>query len=520
MVQLPWTKRGSAAYGAPPPAAVVPLARVAALVTLTAVGCALIAVGLAENRPYVQLVAVCAIAAAIVGFAVRDRHLLILVALVLTSQRLFYKLIGPIDPEIAGGVPGLYVTSVDALLLLLYGIWLAKGTFLQDLRDALARPAISVPILATLTVLPSFLVAEDPWFSLSELVRMVWMLALYLYTAVRVRERRELVIVLVALFTITFLQSALAAAQWATQSSLGLVHIGDDRPLVTRVADDAETIRPSGTVLHPVFLSVLMAEIGMLALAVGMSVRERRFRAFAYASVAAAVAGMVLTQTRVAFFAAAAVSVLLILWGAWRGYLSWRAITMGLATAAIGVLVLNGAVMHGSIMDGLLRNFASEHVGVEIEARQQVNQVGLDIAADAPLIGIGLNNYERVLPRYDVYGMGLPGAPPHNLYLLVLADTGAVGLLGMIGTFVALVLAALRLAWVADPMLAAVGVGALAMYGFYALEEMTTFTLRHDVPLLGFWILAGLVLAALRIAEREASGPAPASTLAVAGGRA
>jgi hypothetical protein len=82
------------------------------------------------------------------------------------------------------------------------------------------------------------------------------------------------------------------------------------------------------------------------------------------------------------------------------------------------------------------------------------------------------------------------------------------------------VLAALRLAWVADPMLAAVGVGALAMYGFYALEEMTTFTLRHDVPLLGFWILAGLVLAALRIAEREASGPAPASTLAVAGGRA
>ena len=80
---------------------------------------------------------------------------------------------------------------------------------------------------------------------------------------------------------------------------------------------------------------------------------------------------------------------------------------------------------------------------------------------------------------------------------------------GMLATFAALVLVAYRLARVRDPRLAAVGVGALAMYAFYAIEEMTSFSLRHDVPLLAFWILAGLTAAALRIAEADGLAPAP-----------
>jgi O-antigen ligase len=506
-LHLLWTRGRATPHSVPADGPEISLAPLAGAAAVVACGCAAIAVGLAQSQPYVQLVAVSALAFAVVALSVRDRRLLLLVALVLASQRLFYKLFGPMAPDVHGGVPGVYVTSVDVLLLVLYGVWLAEGTLLHDLREALRRPAFYVPLLAALTVLPSFLLAESPWLALSELFRMAWMLALYVYIGVRVQDRRELMVVVAVLFFITFLQAALAAAQWKTESSLGLVRVGDESALVTRTSDDAELVRPSGTILHPVFFSAVMAEITLLALCLAMSTRRALPRLYAYASATAGVVAMILAQTRVAFFVAAAIGGILLLWGARRGHVSWLSVALALSAAALGTLVLNGTVTRGSVTEGLARNFGSEHFGVEVEARQQLSDVALDVIADAPLIGVGLNNYEQVLPRYDTYGVGMEGFPPHNLYLLVFADTGFIGLLGMLATFLALVVVALRLARAVDPQLAAIGVAALAMYAFYALEEMTSFSLRHDVPLLAFWILAGLAVAALRIAEREGSLP-------------
>jgi O-antigen ligase len=257
--------------------------------------------------------------------------------------------------------------------------------------------------------------------------------------------------------------------------------------------------------LHPVFLSAVMAEITILALCIGMSARRTLPRLYAYASAAAGVTAMVLAQTRTAFLVLLALGGLLLLWGMRRGHLSAGAVAVAITAGVLGTLVINGAVTRGNLSEGLTRNFGSAQFGVELEARQELNDVALNVIADAPLIGVGLNNYEQVLPAYDRYGLGLAGFPPHNLYLLVLADTGAVGLIGLLATMLALIFVALRLTRAADAQLAAIGVAALAMYAFYALEELTSFSLRHDVPLLGFWILAGLAVAALRIAERDGS---------------
>ncbi|HXF81300.1 MAG TPA: O-antigen ligase family protein [bacterium] len=481
----------------------VPLAMAAVLVASSA---ALLAVALGQSRLTVQAAGVGALLFGVLLLAVRERSLLLLVGYVLACQRLFYRPLGPIDGEVAGGVPGLYVRSVDALLIVLFAAWLAEGTLVRDLRDALRRPGVAVPLLAPLAALPSVLVAESPYLALSELYRMGWMLALYVYVAARLRDRRSVMVVLAALFAIPFIQLAVELAQWATQSTLGLVRVGEDPGLITRAAGETEIVRPAGTALHPVFLSALLAPIALLALSVGVSLRRPVPRLLCFASVAAGLAGMVLAQTRVAFVAMVPLAFLLIVWAARSGHLSSRAAALVLAAGTLLVSV-SVSVLYGNVVEAIARNFTSEQVGVEASARQQLNEVALRVIRDAPVIGVGLNNYEQVLPRYDVYGVGLEGFPPHNLYLLVMADSGAIGLIGMGAAALALVGIALRLARVRDPQLSAVGVGALAMYAFFALEELTSFSLRHDVPLLEFWIIAGLAAASLRIAEREASTP-------------
>jgi O-antigen ligase len=113
-----------------------------------------------------------------------------------------------------------------------------------------------------------------------------------------------------------------------------------------------------------------------------------------------------------------------------------------------------------------------------------------------------------VLRRYDEYGLIFADNPVHNLYLLVLAETGVIGLLAMMASFLALVAGAFRLARAVDPLLASLGVGALAVYGFFLIEEMTVFSLREEVPLLVFWMISGLVAAGLRIAEQDVREPA------------
>ena len=45
------------------------------------------------------------------------------------------------------------------MLLLLYGLWIAEGTFVRDVKAAASRPMVWFPLAALLFLLPSLLVA-------------------------------------------------------------------------------------------------------------------------------------------------------------------------------------------------------------------------------------------------------------------------------------------------------------------------------------------------------------------------
>lgn len=66
--------------------------------------------------------------------------------------------------------------------------------------------------------------------------------------------------------------------------------------------------------------------------------------------------------------------------------------------------------------------------------REELSQYAIKTLLDNPLAGIGLNNFINVLAADEVLvGTSRFLQPVHNIFLLVLAETGILGLLGLLG---------------------------------------------------------------------------------------
>ena len=453
------------------------------------------------------IVAFGAIGIGVLLVVTRDRAIAVLVLLVMSLQFLFHKSVGAINEDVHSGANALFVNNIDVLLVVLYALWLGAGTFREDVRAALRRPEIRIPLLGSLAVLPSLFVVTDLHLAVAELLRMTWMYLLFLYVAVRVRTRRDVVLVVGAFFVIAAIQFVIATLQWRTGSSLGLSFLGEESSLGIRTLDDGTVPRPTGTVVHPIFLAALLAPIGCVALSLAIVLRRTRTRLLCLGVAGLAFAPIVLTQAR-ASLAAAGITVCLLLLAMLRsGRLTMRPILV-----AFGVAMILGLVFMEPIQQKLEDNLGTSQFELEIESRLELNGVAMAMIADSPLLGVGLNQFETVEPQYDQYGLIFAGNPVHNIYLLVASETGLVGLAGFLALYVVAIRSALRAARASDPLFVGVGAGITAALVFFAIEELLSFALRQEMPLALFWILFGLAVACARLAEGDrpaASGMVP-----------
>jgi hypothetical protein len=87
----------------------------------------------------------------------------------------------------------------------------------------------------------------------------------------------------------------------------------------------------------------------------------------------------------------------------------------------------------------------------------------------------------------------------HSLYLLWLGEVGIFGFVGVLLVGIALYDAAIRLGRSQDRLLAGIGAGSAGALAFVMIEELLGYTLRGDVPLALYWLLAGLVAAGTQL---------------------
>ena len=74
----------------------------------------------------------------------------------------------------------------------------------------------------------------------------------------------------------------------------------------------------------------------------------------------------------------------------------------------------------------------NEVVDESYAIRQRVWQGYLEVFREFPIVGVGIGNgtyhHERVVPKITLYGEGISGKGSHNTYLLILVESGVIGL--------------------------------------------------------------------------------------------
>jgi O-antigen ligase len=447
-----------------------------------------------------QLVAVGAagLCAGLLLVSHRERYLL--AVLILSFQFPIYKSFGPLNLDVEGGAPALTLSTSQLLLFGLFVFWLLRGTAMQDLRRPGQVAAIALPGLAVLLVLPSLALAPDGYLAVAQLNRLAWTYALYVYVVLAVRTRGDLVTALAALLGLGLMQSVLVALQWRTHSFLGLDALWG-LSVAPRLVDEGEVFRPTGTLIHPVFLGAVMAMIALVALALAIGWRRDGWRVGLLGVASAALAAMVLAQSRAGLMALAVAAGVLTLAYVRRGRLDGRVVAVGAVTLALAAVLFQWPSI-----ENVATNLGTEEFWWEMEARMQLNGYALRMIGDAPLFGVGLNNFEAALERYDTSDIVYRNNPVHNLFLLVWTETGLLGLGGLLAAFGLVAARARQASRADDPLFQAVGLATLAVLLFFLVEEMTVFSLRQEAPGLSFWLLAGLAVASARLAEEGAHG--------------
>ena len=131
-------------------------------------------------------------------------------------------------------------------------------------------------------------------------------------------------------------------------------------------------------------------------------------------------------------------------------------------------------------------------------------QEALNITADFPLLGSGINTYASIAPRYKL--TEVTGVYPHNCYLQMAAESGVLGLGAFLWILVALFKTSLvNVKRLDDKLYGAVLPGFLAgLFGLLIHSFVDTDIYSLQLGNL-IWFLMGLVIAVQKVSSPEAN---------------
>jgi len=371
----------------------------------------------------------------------------------------------------AGSTGGLVVSAADICLLLLLAILLfelasKQAVFKLDRR--LVLPALAVLAAGALSLMGSDHLALG-WFELFRLAKATLLLLLLPNI---VRTEGELKFALAVLMAGLVLQSVLVFTQTTLGTSLGLEILGENPELMSEPLAAARYSRAGGTLLHPNMLANYLNLLLFLGLAVVL-VRGLELRLLPLAlATAMGVSALVLTLSRGGWIAF--VVGYLALAGFVVRRIPERRHVVVLATVAAVFLVVLSIVLPTPVN---ARLFSDDYGAARL--RIPLAQIALQIIDTSPVIGTGINSYPQIVPSfisnntpelipgwYDVDNMVV-----HNLYLLVAAETGILGLGAFLWLMVAIFAAARRVALEQHDWISLVALGmACGLVTFWVAE--------------------------------------------------
>lgn len=320
------------------------------------------------------------------------------------------------------------------------------GRLLRRGERPLTRVAAVVLGLPVVGVSVAAITSQDPAFSLAGVPRYLQVFVLVPGALLLlVRDRRDFGVVAGGIVGLALVQGAIGVVQYATGT--GASYQGEDvRAVGTFGATDVMGM--ATVVAYGMIISVGYAVCDEAA-------RAPRRRAAALACAALLAVPLVLSFSRGAWIATAAALVLQLACSGVR-----RALKALLVVGALGVVLIGGFGVGSQMVAQRLDSITqvADDPDQSVTDRYTLWAAAVDMWREDPLTGVGLKEFPAhrdsdasiaLSAGGDTDGAGAgfevqPLLSPHNMYLLVLSEQGVIGELGLVGSWLALLVCAVR----------------------------------------------------------------------------
>jgi putative inorganic carbon (HCO3(-)) transporter len=382
-----------------------------------------------------------------------------------------------------GALGGLSISVTTIALAGLYLSWFIRS-HAKKTSEASSSFHVNLALLLYFAITAvSVAVAQDVSLSLFEVALLFEACLVYFYVANTVRTREDVMFVVSLLLIACLLESlAMIVLQFTGMPST----IWGAPTHIQIEADPRQPfMRVGGTVGSPNFAAAYLSISLASAASILFTNLGRKLKWLAIAVLGLGGVALIFTFSRGGWIAAALAMALICLLGCRRNGFS-------LKTPIAIILIL--AMLCLPFLSVISARLLEDDKG-SAQSRIPLMKLAFRIIEDNPVLGVGANNFTVVMDRYltSDFREGWLFAV-HNKYLLVLSETGIVGLLA----FVAFLLDALRKGWRCwtrqDPLLSPLALGfAAGLAGHMVHMTVDVFRGRPTQQLL--WLLAGLLTA-------------------------
>lgn len=382
-----------------------------------------------------------------------------------------------------GWVSGVFLRLSDISFLLLPLVWLAAGQGRLHLAPRVTLPALAFMLACLLTIINS----TAAGYSFYQVFQLATIFVCYFFIATNSLTSREDLRQVVRFLMVSLLfQSVLSIFQVQTAIDLNL-RTGQEVSFMT-VGEGM--VRGYGTIGRPNAFGGFVVPLILLAEVMIMSGLERR-RGLCWVAMVLGVAALVFSFSRGAWVSFAAANLFLVAL-AYRRRLEWMRRLL-LAQAVVAAVIFPFLLL-------ILERLFGYDAGAAW-SRWPLMKLAWNMIQDHPYLGVGVNTFLNVAPYYitpDIAGAWV--GEVHNMYLLMAAEAGLLGLAAFLWLMGAFFAQASRLSRSDDPFLGALGLGgmaALVAVATHMFVDMFTGSILLDL----LFLLAAVSVAGNRLRE-------------------
>jgi len=396
-----------------------------------------------------------------------------------------------------GGANGLYLIPADLPLAGLYLVWGYETVILRRRQNLGGQLSPLMPILFVFILALSIIGSIKPLWGLYELIRWIRYLLILVYLS-RNLVRKNVPLVLTGLGIAVILQCGLAISQVVMRSDLGLSTLGvagrgSQDVFVQQLSKHAQVIRGAGTTGHPNILGTFLILLVPIFVSLCLSLSKGKVWIGSLMVCLAGSVALYYTFSRGAVFSFVGSIAFLVLMLAGFKILSLKQ-TMSVILGGLIVLMVGSLITYRTMEKRITYDSRQS-----FRVRMQYNEAAWEMFKNHVFLGVGINNYTLAL---DKFAPGVAAhmdkeerirAGVHNLYLLILAETGAFGILGFALLIGGVFAVTLREAVKQRRFEKAVALGILSGLTGASVHNLLEFTLWLDTNLYTLAILTALV---------------------------